>query len=58
MLDGDEVFLDAYHDMTVSFGIGSRETSVRQIAEAMRIGASATVGEDFESYSLNLGFRF
>lgn len=57
-VEGDEVFLDEYHDVSLSYGIGSREATVRQISEIARIGFTGTFGEDYEAFSLNLGFRF
>ena len=57
-LAGDDLFVDEYHDLSLSYGFATREASVRQIAEAARIGASATFGDDFEAYTLNVGYRF
>jgi hypothetical protein len=57
-LTGDDVFLDKYHDVSVSYGFGSKESTVRQAADTFRIGLSGVFGKEFNSYSLNLGYRF
>jgi hypothetical protein len=55
---GDDVFVDSYHDVSLSYGVGSREASVRQFGETLRLGVSGSFGRDFTAVSLTAGYRF
>ena len=55
---GDDIFLDSYHDVSLSYGVGSREASVRQIGETLRLGVSGSFGHDFTAVALTAGYRF
>jgi hypothetical protein len=55
---GDDLFVDAYHEVSLSYGVGSREASVRQIGETLRLGVSGAFGHDFTAVSLMAGYRF
>jgi hypothetical protein len=55
---GDEVFVDSYHDVSLSYGVGSREASVRQVGETLRFGINGSFGHDFTAVALTAGYRF
>ncbi|MBL8769843.1 MAG: hypothetical protein JNK30_00550, partial [Phenylobacterium sp.] len=55
---GDDLFVDKYHEVSLSYGVGSREASVRQIGETLRLGLSGAFGHDFTAVSLTAGYRF
>ena len=57
-LEGDELFLDNYHEVNVSYGVGSAETTTRHVIETFRLGAGATFGDDYTSWNFTAGFRF
>jgi hypothetical protein len=55
---GDDLFVDQYHEVSLSYGVGSREASVRQIGETLRLGVNGAFGHDFTAVSLTAGYRF
>ena len=57
-LAGSEVAVDEYHDVSLSYGVGARESTTRNVAETFRVGLSATFGDDYESFAVTGGFRF
>lgn len=57
-IEGDELFLDEYHEASLSYGVGAKDVSARQKQEIARIGMSGTVGDDYKALSLNIGYRF
>lgn len=57
-LIGDDVFVDQYHEVSLSYGVGSREASVKQIGETLRFGVNGAFGHDFTAVSLTAGYRF
>ncbi len=57
-LTGDKAFLDHYHEVSLSYGLGSRQVAVRQRAEVLRIGVSVAFGHDYTSGGLVFGYVF
>jgi hypothetical protein len=57
-LIGDDVFVDEYHEVSLSYGVGSREAAVKQIGETLRFGVNGAFGHDFTAVSLTAGYRF
>ena len=57
-LFGDEVLVDDYHEVSLSYGVASREASVRQVNETLRLGVNGAFGNDFTAVSLTAGYRF
>ena len=58
LVEGDEVAVDEYHDISFNYGVGSRESTIRSFAETFRVGFSTTLGKDYEAYSITAGFKF
>lgn len=57
-LIGDDVFVDEYHEVSLSYGVGSREAAVKQVGETLRFGVNGAFGHDFTAVSLTAGYRF
>lgn len=57
-LIGDDVFVDEYHEVSLSYGVGSREAAVKQIGETLRFGVNGAFGHGFTAVSLTAGYRF
>ena len=57
-LIGDDLFVDQYHEVSLSYGVGSREAAVKQIGETLRFGVNGAFGHDFTAVSLTAGYRF
>lgn len=57
-LFGDEVLVEDYHDVSLSYGVASREASVKQVNETLRLGVNGSFGKDFTAVSLTAGYRF
>jgi hypothetical protein len=57
-LTGAEAFLNKYHEICLSYGIGSREVAVRQRAEVLRIGLSTAFGKNYTAGGLVVGYVF
>jgi hypothetical protein len=57
-LIGDDVFVDQYHEVSLSYGVGSREAAVKQVGETLRFGVNGAFGHDFTAVSLTAGYRF
>jgi hypothetical protein len=57
-LIGDDVFVEQYHEVSLSYGVGSREAAVKQVGETLRFGVNGAFGHDFTAVSLTAGYRF
>jgi hypothetical protein len=57
-LFGDDVLVEDYHEVSLSYGVASREAAVKQIGETLRLGLSGAFGHDFTAVSLTAGYRF
>lgn len=57
-LFGDKVLVDDYHEVTLSYGVASREASVKQVGETLRFGLNGAFGHRFTAVSLTAGYRF
>ena len=57
-LTGTDVAVDEYHDISFNYGVGSRESTVRNFQETLRVGLNATFGDDYQALSLVAGYKF
>jgi len=57
-LFGDDVLVNDYHEVSLSYGVASREASVKQVGEVLRFGLNGAFGHDFTAVSLTAGYRF
>ena len=55
---GDELFLDSYHELGLSFGVRGREDSPRNAFELFRLTGAYTFGDDYDSVTVGVGYRF
>ncbi|MEL6584114.1 MAG: hypothetical protein AAFQ36_09815 [Pseudomonadota bacterium] len=52
---GTELFMNDYHDVSVSWGVADGN---RGLLSVVRIGVGATLGRDFTNFGLNFGYTF
>lgn len=57
-LFGDAVRVDDYHEVSINYGVASREAAVKQVGETLRFGLNGAFGHDFTAVSLTAGYRF
>jgi hypothetical protein len=57
-LFGDDILVEDYHEVSLNYGVASREASVKQVGETLRLGLNGAFGHDFTAVSLTAGYRF
>lgn len=57
-LFGDRVLVDDLHEVSLSYGVASREAAVKQVGETLRFGLNGGFGHKFTAVSLTAGYRF
>jgi hypothetical protein len=57
-LQGDDLFLEQFHEVAVSFGVRSRGGDVRNTFELFRAGLTGTFGSNYHSITAMIGARF
>ena len=55
---GDDLYLDKFHEVTLSFGVRNREGVARNVHDLLRVNTTATFGDNYQAYSIGLGYRF
>ena len=53
---GDDLFLDNYNEVALSFG--TRRRTNRMTWQSLRLGAQYTFGDDYDGYQVTLNYRF
>ena len=55
---GDALFNNNFHELTLSFGLRTREEQVRGSRDLVRFNVGTIQAENFQQYTFGLGFRF
>ncbi|MHA6768524.1 hypothetical protein [Sphingobium ummariense] len=55
---GDDLYTDTLHEATLSLGVRTRESDIRNSFEVVRVGLIAKKGEHYKSGHIFIGYRF